>query len=118
MIIDLQDDGEVPVGRTLFEQLVGAHMAARDEIELVHMTNIAMSELSRGDAGRCLRILTHAVYHAQSLVMGILDEAACHAESLDLVGGFEDRSDGGASRSFRSKRLEIWDRVRRNPMLH
>ena len=102
MRIDLQHDPEIPAGRDLIEHLVGAHMVATDEEELLHMVGVSVSELSRSDRDHSLRVLMHAAYHAQSLIVSLLDLAAAQSMALDHRNASEDTEER------RRRRLGIW----------
>ena len=101
MRIDLQNDPEIPAGRDLIEHLVGAHLVAADEEELLHMVGVSISELSHADREHSLRVLMHAAYQAQSMIVSLLDLAA--EQSLAL--------EDAPTADKRQRRLELWRKV-------
>ncbi len=105
--IDLQGDPLIPAGRDLIANLVGAHIAAADEEELLHMVGVALSEVHSSNIAEALRIVTHAAYHAQDLIVRLLNVAAERGIALEssLIG-----SDGSAEagQRIRAEALELW----------
>ena len=86
--IDLQDDPLIPAGRDLIGQLVGAHLSASDEEELLHMVGLALNDVHSSNIGDGMRILTHAAYHAQEIIVRLLEIAAERGVALEeLFGG-------------------------------
>jgi hypothetical protein len=69
--IDLQHDPEIPAARQMIIDLVGAHMGPTKE-ELPQFTNLAFDPILRGDDIDKIRILIHAVYQAQGLIVQLL----------------------------------------------
>lgn len=110
--IDLQGDPLIPTGRELFNHLVGAHLSAADEEELLHMVGVALSEVHSSNIGEALRILTHATYHAQQLLVRLLEIAAERGVALH-----EDLSTGDLTieARLRGERLELWSELRSDP---
>ena len=112
MRIDLQHDKEIPAGRQLLEQLVGAHMVAHDEEELLHMVGVSISELSEHSSDHSLRLLMHAVYRAQSIIVDLLDLSTRQAIALEEGGAGEASDISRESEDFRRQQLDIWTRLR------
>ena len=108
MRIDLRNDPEIPAGRDLIEHLVGAHMVASDEEELLHMVGVSVSELSQDDREHSLRVLMHAAYRAQSLIVSLLNLATEQSMTLDHT-----KTDD--IEKLRRRRLEIWTRLTNTP---
>ena len=103
MKIDLQNDPEIPVGRKLVEQLVGAHLAADNEEELLHMVGVSISEINQPNSEHSVRVLVHAVYRAQSLIVALLEHAAQQSAGQEHSETPE---------ATRQRRLELWSMVR------
>lgn len=112
MRIDLQNDTEIPAGRELIEQLVGAHMVAHDEEELLHMVGVSINELYQSTPEHGLRVMVHAGYRAQGLIVGLLDLATRQSMALESAGVSDTSPANSDSDSFRDERLEIWSRLR------
>ncbi|MDX1468372.1 MAG: hypothetical protein R3258_03435 [Acidimicrobiia bacterium] len=85
--IDLQDDPLIPAGRDLLGQLVGAHLSASDEEELLHMVGLALNDVHSSNIGEGLRILTHATYHAQEIIVQLLEIGAERGLALEELAG-------------------------------
>jgi hypothetical protein len=105
--IDLQNDPEIAAGRDLVEHLVGAHMVAHDEEELLHMVGVSISEINQSDTEHSLRVLVHAVYRSQSLIVKLLDLAT--RQSLRQESNQEMTESG---ERFREQRLQLWSETR------
>lgn len=84
--IDLQHDPLIPAGRDLIGQLVGAHLSASDEEELLHMVGLALNDVHTSNIGEGMRILTHAAYHAQEIIVRLLEIAAQRGVALQEGG--------------------------------
>lgn len=99
------------MGRDLVEHLVGAHMVANDKEELLHMVGVSLSEIYSASLEQGLRIMTHAVYRAQALIVHLLEIAAERGIALDeaLAGNHHPTWDPDR---VREERLELWTRVR------
>ena len=110
--IDLQNDPQIPAGRKLVEQLVGAHLAADNEEELLHMVGVSISEINQPDSEHSLRVLVHAVYRAQSLIVALLDHAAEISVIQESSETVDDPPHRGGGDPYREKRLELWSKVR------
>ncbi len=104
--IDLQGDPLIPAGRDLIGQLVGAHLSAGDEEELLHMVGLALNDVHSSNIGEGVRILTHAAYQAQELIVRLLEVAAERGVALnDLTHGTH--AQPPADR-VREERLQLW----------
>ena len=68
--IDLQNDPDIPEARQMIIDLVGAHMGPTPK-ELPQFTNVAFDPILSGDDTDNLRLLIHAVYQAQSLIVSL-----------------------------------------------
>ena len=100
--IDLQNDPLIPRGHALMRQLVGAHLSASDDEELLHMVGVALGDVHSSNIDEAMRILTHAAYHAQELIMRLLDTAAERGVALfsDATGSHKD--------SVTEERMNLW----------
>jgi len=110
--INLQDDPEVPLGRELLEHLVGAHMVAHDEEELLHLVHHSIDALFATSAERSLRIMTHAAYRGQDLIVRLLDLATSQRMALTDAGIRLAGTPPRDPERFRSERLDLWSRLR------
>lgn len=111
--IDLRNDPDIPLGRELFEHLVGAHMVSGDEEELLQLVRHSIDELQSMPIGRRLRVLMHATYRGQALTVALLDLATRQHIVLADAGltpprGLADRE----PERFRDERLDLWTRLR------
>lgn len=109
--IDLQHDPEIPVGRELIEHLVGAHMVATDEEELLHLVRHSLDPALTVPLERGLRIAIHSNYRAQSLIVELLELATGQQIALEEGGSASYVADVDSER-FKRKRLELWLRLR------
>ncbi len=66
--IDLQNDPDIPEARQMIIDLVGAHMGPTPK-ELPQFTTVAFHPILSGDDTDNLRLLIHADYQAQSLIV-------------------------------------------------
>jgi hypothetical protein len=112
MRIDLQNDPEIPAGRELIENLVGAHMVAYDQEELLHLVGVSIHEIYSSTPEKSLRIMTHATYHAQALIVGLLDLATRQSMALENAGVSEAVSVARDSDRYGVERLDLWLRLR------
>jgi len=110
--IDLQDDPEIPAGRDLIEQMVGAHMVAHDDEELLHMVGVSINELYQSQSDHSLRVMMHAAYRAQALIVNLLDIATRQGMALESAGVRETSPGTRDSDRFRDNRLDLWSRLR------
>jgi hypothetical protein len=110
--IDLRDDPEVPLGRELMEQLVGAHMVAHDEEELLHLVRHAIDSVFSAPPERAIRILTHSAYRGQDLIVRLLDLAARQQLALLDAGVRPVRPSRLDDDREKATRLELWGRLR------
>ncbi len=110
--IDLRDDPEIPAGRELIEHLVGAHMVAGDEEELLHLVRHSIDVLFSSTPENSLRVLTHAVYRGQALIIRLLYLAANQQIQLEDAGIRLHRSSPEDLDRVREQRLELWIRLR------
>jgi hypothetical protein len=112
--IDLRNDPEKPRGREMIEQLVGAHMSAQNEAELLLLVRHSMDELmSASSMANTVRVMTHATYRGQALIVRLLNLATRQRIALEAAG--VDVDPGVRQRwpeQFRDERLEIWAEVR------
>ena len=110
--IDLQNDPEIPAGRAMLEHLVGAHMSAQAEDELLHLVRYSMEELLTSNTEHSIRVLTHAVYRGQSLIVKLLDLAATASLTLGEAGIDSDETTQYRDPDrFRYERLSLWHQV-------
>ena len=107
--IDLQSDPDVPLGREVMEHLVGAHMVAHDEKELLHLVRHSIDVLYTTPVERGLRIMTHAAYRGQALILELLDLATRQHLALTDAGL---TPAGEESERFGEERLDLWARLR------
>lgn len=111
--IDLQNDKEVPRGRQMLEELVGAHMAAKTEDELQLLVRHTMDDLMSSSSEHGLRVMTHASYRGQTLVVRLLSLAtrqriALQHAGVEVAHGIRQRE----PQRFEAERLEIWSEIR------
>lgn len=105
--IDLANDDSIEEARLLIDQLVGAHLGARNDEELLHMVNFALGELNQRDRLDALRLLVHSAYYAQSLIVDLLDlHARCSVVGSGLADPLSTSSGAG------DPRLLLWDEIR------
>ncbi len=110
--INLQEDPEIPAGRRVFEHLVGAHMSARDVDELVAMVCYSIEEILSGQTEHSLRVLTHAVYRGQALVIDLLNLATAQHLALSEMGvDMAESIRHRESERFGPARLELWHQL-------
>lgn len=109
--IDLQNDPEIPVGREIIEHLVGAHMVATDQEELLHLVRHSLDPALTVPLDRGLRIAIHSTYRAQSLIVELLELATRQQIALEEGGSRNYVADVDSER-FKRKRLELWLRLR------
>jgi hypothetical protein len=111
--IDFQNDPEIPRGRELLEDLVGAHMSAETEEELQLFVSHAMNDLlSDSPSGHPLRVMTHAAYRGQILIVRLLSLAtrqrlAMEQSGIDVDPAVRQRN----PQRFRDTRLKILSEV-------
>lgn len=109
--IDLQNDSEIPTGREVMEHLVGAHMVASDEEELLHLVRHCLDPALTVSRERGLRVALHAAYRGQKLILELLGLATrqqLQLEACDLI----ESSENEESERFKRARLELWLRLR------
>lgn len=109
--IDLQGGPEVPQGREVMDHLVGAHMVAVDEDELLHLVRHSLEPITTTDPKKGRRVATHAVYRGQALIMKLLDLATRQQIQLEGVGVHRDDVDE-TSDHYLKIRLDLWLRIR------
>ncbi len=109
--IDLQNDPDIPVGREIIEHLVGAHMVAADQEELLHLVRHSLDPALTVPPNRGLRIAIHSTYRAQSLIVELLELATRQQIALE-EGGSGNYVEDVDSERFKRKRLELWLRLR------
>jgi len=110
--IDLQDDPEIPAGKELMEGLVGAHMVARDEEELLHLVRHSIDAVFSTTQEDTIRILTHAAYRGQALIVRLLDLATSRQIQLKDAGIEHQVSPAQDSDRFTEQRLDLWTHLR------
>jgi hypothetical protein len=110
--IDLRNDPEIPAGRELIEHLVGAHMVAGDEEELLHLVRHSIDVLHSTSSENSIRVLTHAVYRGQALIIKLLDLAAGQQIQLKDDGIDHHGSPAQNSERFTEQRLDLWTHLR------
>lgn len=106
--IDLHSDPEIPLGRELMEQLVGAHMVAADEQELLHLVRHVFEPATIASADYGRRILTHAAYRGQALIVRLLDLVTCLLHELEEAGVEVEAVPRLRSERGNKQRLDIW----------
>jgi len=107
--IDLQYDPEIPAGRAMLEHLVGAHMSAQAEDELLQLVRHSMEELLTSNTEHSIRVLTHAVYRGQSLIVKLLDLATAQSLALSEAGiDIDETIQYRDPDRFRYERLSLW----------
>jgi hypothetical protein len=110
--IDLRSDPEIPAGRELMEHLVGAHMVAQDEEELLHLVRHSIDVLHSTSSENSIRVLTHAAYRGQALIIRLLDLAASQQIQLENAGvGYQPPPTQDSDRC-REQRLDLWTSLR------
>ena len=113
MNIDLSQDPEIPRGRDLIEELAGAHMSARSEEELQLFVRHSMDDAFSESPKVALRVMVHAAYRGQALLVRLLSLAARQRMALENAGvavdpGLRQREPD----RFQSARIDIWAEVR------
>ncbi len=95
------------------EHLVGAHMVAGDEQELLHLVRHSIDVLHSTSSENSIRVLTHAAYRGQTLIIKLLDLAAT-SQQIQLetpVSTTKDRRRRTQTR-FTEQRLDLWTHLR------
>jgi hypothetical protein len=110
--IDLRNDPEIPAGRELIEHLVGAHMVAGDEEELLHLVRHSIDGLHSTTPEKSIRLLAHAAYHGQALIVRLLDLAANQQIQLQDADIHHNGAPTQDSERHREQRLDLWTRLR------
>ncbi len=110
--IDLQNDPEIPAGKELMEHLVGAHMVAGDEEELLHLVRHSIDVLHSTSSENSIRILTHAAYRGQTLIVRLLDLATSQQIQLKDAGIDHQGSPAQDSDRYTEQRLDLWTHLR------
>ena len=100
------------MGRELIEHLVGAHMVARDEEELLHLVRHSMDVLFATTPENTIRVLSHASYRGQTLIVRLLDLASSQQIQLEEAGLEHHGSQTADSDRFKNQRLNLWTRLR------
>ena len=113
MNIDLSQDPEIPRGRDLIEELAGAHMSARSEEELQLFVRHSMDDAFSESPEVALRVMVHAAYRGQALLVRLLSLAARQRMALENAGvevdpGLRQREPA----RFQRERIGIWAEVR------
>lgn len=109
--IDLQSDPEVPKGQEMMEELVGAHMVATDDDELLHLVRHALDAALAVAPQTGLRVATHAAYRGQALIVSLLDLATRQRIRLEDAGIYADRPLRWEAERYRRTRLDLWLRL-------
>ncbi len=110
--IDLQDDPEIPAGKELMEHLVGAHMVAGNEEELLHLVRHSIDVLHSTSSENSIRVLTHAAYRGQTLIIRLLDLAASQQIQLENADIRYQPPPTQDSDRHREQRLDLWTSLR------
>ena len=106
--IDLQNDPEIPEARQMIIDLVGAHMGPTQE-ELPQFTNLALDPILSGDDADKIRLLIHAVYQAQGLIVSLLTGMTAWVIAGDEHGVVPDKDQILEDREgFEELRRRIW----------
>lgn len=109
--IDLQHDPEIPTGREMMEHLVGAHMVAADEEELLHLVRHSLDPALVVPPDKGLRIAVHSSYRGQQLILELL--ALATRQQIQIQeSGLTLPSESEDSERFKRTRLELWLRLR------
>ncbi len=109
--IDLQNDPERPAGREIMEHLVGAHMVATDEEELLHLVRHSFDPALTVAPEKGLRIAIHSSYHGQKLILELLRLVTRQHIQLEDCG-LELSPESEETERFKRARLELWLRLR------
>jgi hypothetical protein len=109
--VDLQNDPEIPAGREIMEHLVGAHMVASDEEELLHLVRHSLDPALTVSPEKGLRIAIHSSYHGQKLILELLGLATSQQIQLEECG-LDLPIESEESERFKRARLELWLRLR------
>lgn len=95
------------------EHLVGAHMAAQDEDELLHLVRHSMDEVLEAPLEQGVRLMTHAAYRGQALILRLLNLAAGQRLALLDHGVDPDPvSQQSDATRFQDERLSVWIQIR------
>lgn len=111
--VDLKHDPEILVGREMFDHIVGAHMAAHSEDELLLLVHHSLDGIQEASQEESIKVMMHAVYHAQALLVDLLGIAA--RQQIELEDQRSDEVHDGRSSyegRFRDHRLDLWARIR------
>ncbi len=93
----------------MLEHLVGAHMSAQAEDELLQLVRHSMEELLTSSTEHSIRVLTHAVYRGQSLIVKLLDLATAQSLALGEAGiDIDETIQYRDPDRFRYERLSLW----------
>ncbi len=93
------------------EHLVGAHMVAQDEEELLHLVRHSIDVLHSTSSENSIRVLTHAAYRGQTLIVRLLDLATSMQIQLKDAG-IDQRSPTQNSDRYTEQRLDLWTHLR------
>ena len=110
--IDLQNDPAIPAGRQLMEHLVGAHMVAEDEEELLQLVGHSLDAVHSTTSENSIRLLTHASYRGQKLIIGLLNLAAGQQIQLEDADISYQPPPTQDSERHRERRLDLWTSLR------
>lgn len=111
--IDLQNDPERHTGRQLIEHLVGSHMVAGDEVELLHLVRHSLDDLHSMPLDRATRVMTHAAYQGQAMIVRLLDLATRQRAALEDAGLRPDPELTTRDPDrYRDIRLDVWTGIR------
>ena len=111
--VDLSKGPCVEAGHDMFEQLVGAHLAASGQEDLLALVNLAMTEILETNPERAACVAVQAAYHGQAMVVKLLGLIAQHRIALDDTGL---RADPGIylrqPERYEKERVGVWNEVR------
>jgi ATP-dependent Clp protease adapter protein ClpS len=111
--IDLQNDPERHTGRQLMEHLVGSHMVAGDEVELLHLVRHSLDDLHSMPLDQAVRVMTHAAYQGQAMIVSLLDLATRLQAALEDSGLRPDPDLAAHDpERYRDVRLDVWTGIR------
>jgi len=87
-------------------------MSAQAEDELLHLVRHSMEELLTSDTEHSIRVLTHAVYRGQSLIVTLLNLATTQRLAMVEAGVENDETlQYRDPDRFRYERLSLWHQV-------
>ncbi|MEE8405772.1 MAG: hypothetical protein V3S32_01330, partial [Acidimicrobiia bacterium] len=89
-----------------------AHMVAGNEEELLHLVRHSIDVLHSTSSENSIRVLTHAAYRGQTLIVRLLDLATSQQIQLKDAGIDHQGSPAQDSERFTEQRLDLWTHLR------